>query len=161
MRTFRALLKTRKLKELKPIDQAQYDYYNTWYHTVIRELVVAKDFDGTAEWISERLYPAVSPEQVNKSIELLEKLSLIEKTPDGQWQQVSSLASTGPEVKSLSVFNYHLNLLDLSKYVLDRLPAEQRDVSALTLGVSKKRLPELKEKIQEFRQENIKDDCYE
>jgi uncharacterized protein (TIGR02147 family) len=123
---------------------------------VVRELAVSKDFDGTPEWIAKKIFPPITAVQAAKSLELLEQLGFLEKTGENQWRQSSTLLSTGPEIVSHIVVNYHKNLLDVTKEVLETVPAGKRDVSTMTLGVTKDRLSELKKKIQEFRQEILK-----
>ncbi|MBI1908864.1 MAG: TIGR02147 family protein [Deltaproteobacteria bacterium] len=153
---YQQLLRSRKFRQLKPIEKQQYQYYSAWYHPVVRELVVSPEFDGTPEWIARHLFPAIAPAQAAKSIELLEGLGFIEKDKNGRWQQTSTIISTGPELISVVVHNYHKLLLDLSKQVMDQLSLKDREVSALTLGVKKERLEELRNKIREFRQEILK-----
>lgn len=153
---YRRLIRSRKLSELKPIERQQFEYYSAWYHPVIRELIASKDFDGTTEWIASRLSPSVTPAQVRRSIELLEGLGFIEKDGPDRWKQSSPIISTGPELTSLIVHNYHKLLLDLTKAKMDTLTTRERDVSALTLGVRKERIPELREKIREFRRDILK-----
>ncbi|HSA58957.1 MAG TPA: TIGR02147 family protein [bacterium] len=155
-RRYQDLLRSRKYSQLKPIERDQYEYYATWYHPVVRELVVSKDFDGTFEWIAGRLSPAITPAQAEKSVELLEKLGFIERTEEGHWRQASSIVSTGAELKSHVVHNYHKIVLDLTKQVIDELPVDRRDVSTMTLGVNRGRVPELKRLIQNFRQEILR-----
>lgn len=153
---YQALLRSRKFSQLKPIERDQYEYYSAWHHPVIRELAVSKDFDGTPEWLAQRLYPSVTPAQAEKSVELLNKLGFIERDTHGRWKQANALVSTGPEIASHLVHNYHKIILDLSKEILDRIPAAEREVSTMTLGIIKERIPQLKRKIQEFRQEILK-----
>ncbi len=153
---YHRLLQSKKFSQLQPIEKQNYEYFSTWYHPVVRELVASKEFDGTPEWISGRISPSITPSQVTKSLELLETLGIIQKTGGQRYQQANSLISTGPEVSSLVVHNYHKSLLDLSKSVMDELSLEYRDVSALTLGVSRERLPELRTKVREFRREILK-----
>lgn len=153
---YQRLLRSRKYNQLKPIEKSQYDFYSTWYHPVIRELAISKDFDGAPKWIAEQISPSITVAQVEKSIELLERLGFIEKAGPKKWRQSSPLISTGPEVTSLILMNYHHNLLDLTKEILTNVPADKRDVSAMTLGIVKDRLPTLKKKIQEFRKEVLK-----
>lgn len=153
---YQRLLQSKKLSKVKPIEKRQYEYYSTWYHPVIRELVVSKEFDGTPEWLSKRLFPTVTPVQCAKSIELLEKLGFIKKVRPNKWKQSSTIISTGPALTSLIVHNYHKAILDLTKDAMDQLSTKQRDASTLTLGVKKERLPQLRARIQEFRQEILK-----
>ncbi len=153
---YQRLLQSKKYSELKPIEKNQYEYYSSWYHPVIRELVVSKGCDGSPESIMRQLEPEVSHAQVERSLELLENLGFIEKTKSGRYRQASSLISTGAEVSSLVVFNYHKLLLSLCQEVMEGVAPARRDVSTMTLGIAKGRIPQLKKKIQEFRQEVLK-----
>lgn len=153
---YQNLLRSKKFSQLKPIEKSQYEYYSTWYHPVIRELVISKDYDGTAEWVASRVFPAITTQQAEKSVELLEKLGFIERTAPNQWRQATPLLSTGPEVISFVVHNYHQQLLDVTKEVIEKLSLENRDVSSVTLGVVAERIPQLKKEIQEFRQRIMK-----
>ncbi len=159
-RAYQSLLRSRKYHDLKPIESAQYEYYSTWYHPAVRELVVAKANDGTPEWIASRLSPEVTVEQVVKSLELLERLGMIRKDEAGRWRQASLLVSTGAELASHVVHRYHKVLLDLAGHVMDDVSgngaSHRRDVSTMTLGVAKERIPQLKKRVQEFRQDILK-----
>jgi uncharacterized protein (TIGR02147 family) len=152
-RYYQRLLQSKKYSQLKPIEKRQYEYYSTWYHPVIRELVASKGFDGTPEWLSKRLNPQVTTVQCGKSIELLESLGFIKKVGESSFQQTSSVVSTGPELTSLVVHNYHKKILELTHHVMDSLSMRERDVSTLTLGVKKERIPEFKKRLREFRKE--------
>lgn len=153
---YQRLLQSKKFHQLKPIEKDHYEYCSTWYHAVIRELIISKDFDGSIEWIANQIEPALTLTQVEKSVDLLEKLNFIEKTGPHKWRQSDALISTGPEISSLVLLNYHMSLLDLTKEKLVNVPSDKRDVSALTLGVAKENLPALKKKIQDFRKEILK-----
>ncbi len=150
------LIQSRKFYQLKPIEKNQYDYCATWYHAVVRELIAAADFDGTPEWLAKHIYPRISAFQARKSLEVLENLGFITKTKENTWRQNSAIVTTGAEVMSLAVFQYHLDMLGLTHDVIQHVPALERDISAMTLGVKKERIGELKNKIQEFRQEILK-----
>ena len=153
---YRAMLRSRKLRQLEPIEKEKYEYYSMWYHPVVRELVTASEFDGTAEWLAARLNPPITSVQAEKSVALLERLGFIERTKDNRWKQSNPTVSSGPEPVSHILFNYHLAMLDLAKKSLQHVGAERRDVSALTLGVPASRIPQLKQMIREFRGEVLR-----
>ncbi|MBI4412142.1 MAG: TIGR02147 family protein, partial [Deltaproteobacteria bacterium] len=136
---YQRLLQSKKFGQLKPIEKQQYEYYSAWYHPVVRELVASREFDGTPGWVAGRLSPAITPSQAEKSIELLEELGMIQKNGNGRYKQASSIVTTGPELTSVVVHNYHKILLDLSKEVMDRLSMGYRDASSMTLGVKRER----------------------
>lgn len=150
------LIKSRKFTELKPIEKNQYAFYSTWYHPVVRELVISKGFDGSTQWIANRIQPSLTLNQIEKSIELLEELGFIKKNKENRWEQSRPLTTTGNEATEMAVLNYHQSLLKLSFHLLPQIEQDERDVSALILGVSKSKVSELKNKIQEFRKEILK-----
>jgi len=153
---YRRLLQSREFGHLRPLEKVQYEFYGTWYHSVIRELITSPQFDGTPEWLAHQINPPILPAQAEKSLVLLEKLGLIEKTGARSWKQTNALISTGPEVASLTLMNYHQHLLGLSREMLPIIPSAQRDISSLTLGIPHEKLPMLKIKIQTFRREILK-----
>lgn len=152
---YQKLLQSRKFNQLKPIEKEQYEYYSSWYYAVVREMICAKGFDGSCEWLMSRIEPELSRSQVEKSIQVLEKLGFIKKVND-KWQQTSSLVTTGAESASLVLLNYHKSVLELTRDQLSRISPQDRDVSSLTLGISREKIPELKKYIQQFRQQVLK-----
>ncbi len=150
------MLQSRKFSQLKPLEKRQFDFYTTWYHPIVRELVNSQYFDGTAEWVAQHVQPAITVAQATKSLELLALLGLIKRCDDGKWQQADNLISTGPEIKSNVLMQYHQNLLELARHQLTAVPAKERDVSSLTLGIKPEQIPLLKEKIREFRRDILK-----
>lgn len=150
---YQKLIRSQKYKKLAPIEKSKYKYYSNWYHPVIREIICSPDFDGRFEWIAARINPKITVGQVEQSIKLLEELKFIEKVGPGKWKQKGTVLSTGPELTSLMVHNYHKVILELTRQMLDHLPAKERDVSTMTLGIKKHHFSELKTKIADFRKE--------
>jgi len=153
---YQKMLQSRKFSALKPLEKKAYDFMISWYHPAVRELVVAKDFDGTPEYLSERIRPPITVAQAARSLDLLTALGFIQRTPDGRWIQSDALITTGAELQSRALLLYHQKILELSKTRLLELAPEKRDVSSLTLGVLPEQIPALKEKIREFRSEIMK-----
>lgn len=144
----------RRLKIIK-ITEEQYQYYTKWYHPVIRSLVTKVDFKNDAAILAKKLNPPITPAEVSKSLKLLQKLELIAKNDDGGWQLTGTVISTGNEVSSLNVINYHKQVSRLAEGAFDRCSKESRDISALTLGINEKDFKKIKMRIQEFRREII------
>lgn len=153
---YEALTKSRRFSELRPIESAQYEYYSEWYHPVIRELAVSADFDGTAEWLSKALSPLVNVGQAARSLMLLQELGFLARDEEGRFCQATPVITTGPEATDVIMHKYHHNLLTLAQALMPRIRAEERDVSALTLGIRRGRMAELKKMTQEFRRNVLK-----
>jgi uncharacterized protein (TIGR02147 family) len=150
-RFYQQLVPPRSNNPVHQLEREQFEFYSRWYHPVIRELVTAADFDGRAEWLAARIKPRIAASDAQKSLELLQRLGLITRTDEGRWRQTTAMVTTGAEVSSFILMNYHRKLLDLTQEVLSTVPAEQRDVSTLTLGIKKTHIPQLKEEVRAFR----------
>jgi uncharacterized protein (TIGR02147 family) len=158
---YQYLLKSQKIQNIKPLEQDKYDYYSAWYHPVIRELMLNPKFNGSPEWLAKNISPVITSQMAQKSMELLVRMGFISKTSEGQWEQPESVISTGDDVQSVAVINYHQSVLDLSKQILNQVHYEQRDVHSLTLGISKDQLPILKKKVRDFYKDILKVVCME
>lgn len=151
------LMKSRKLSRVMPIVRDQYHLYSAWHHPVVLELILHPKFDGTPEFLARKIKPAITPTEARKSLELLLRLGFIAKDENGKYKPSTPVVTTGPEVMSLILLDYHRQLLKLCAEQLPEIHEGDRDVSSLCFAVSKQRLPALKKRIQEFRQDIIRD----
>jgi uncharacterized protein (TIGR02147 family) len=154
---YRKMISAKSHGKIKAIETARYEYFSRWYLPVIRELVIFGDRKMTAEQIAEKLYPAVRVKDVETALGRLESLGLILKDEQGQWQQADALLSTGPEVQSLLITNFHKEMIRLAEESITRHPAKTRDITALTISMKKNRMAELKQKIADFRKDILKE----
>jgi uncharacterized protein (TIGR02147 family) len=132
-----------------------YEYLSHWYYLAIRELVGSKEFKDDPRWISDRLGGNLTVWDVKNSLETLERLKLIEKNAQGQWQQTTRNLHTEPEVHSLAAFSYHAEMLDVAESALTKRTANERSFQSLVAMIDDKTYDKLKEKIQNFQQELI------
>jgi uncharacterized protein (TIGR02147 family) len=142
----------RKLKIAK-ISEEQYEYYTKWYHPVIRSLACKMDFGEDYVKLGRCLIPPVSAREAKASVKLLEKLGMIARGAEGRHALTSAVISTGDEVASLNVINYHKQVSRLAENAHDLSPKEERDISALTLGIGEEDFHRIKARIQAFRKE--------
>ena len=150
---YRKLISLRGQGNIKQLETAQYEYFSKWYFPVIRELVIFGDRMQTPEQIAEKLTPPVKVKNVEIALKRLQHLELIRKDETDRWEQSDTLLSTGPEVKSLLIANFHREMMRLAEKSITAYAAKERDVTALTLSISKNRMDELKQKIAAFRKE--------
>lgn len=130
-----------------------YRYYNEWYHCVVRELIVREQPPIDYGSIAKRFRSHVTATQVKKSIELLCELGLITLKDDGSYTQVFKILTTDREVVSVGIRNYHLKMIDLGKDSIDNVKRENREISSLTLCISKEGMQRIKKRIQDFEDE--------
>ncbi len=120
------------------------EYFSQWYHPVVREYLNLPEATADPAIIAKKMVPSLRPEQVRESLELLERLKLVElDLKSGRLRQTSERVSTGHRVKSHAIVNYHLQMINLARDSLANIPGKERDISAMTLSVS----PEVCERI--------------
>lgn len=127
---------TVEASQARNLRKDQYEFYSQWYHAVIRSLIDLYPSINDPHVLARMVYPPLSPKQVQKSIELLLRLELIEKMNDGTYRISSKILSTGEELHTLAVQKFHLLSLENAAKALQSLPKNERNFSGLTLGIS-------------------------
>jgi len=155
---YQKLIFLKKKLKITNLNEDQYDYYTKWYHPVIRSLVTKMDFTKGKKnhdfaLLGSCLIPPISAAEAKKSVQLLEKLNLIQKDGSGKYTLLDSIISTGDETSSINIINYHKRVSRLAEIAHDLSPKEERDISSLTLGINEKNFHLIKSRIQNFRKE--------
>lgn len=129
----------------------QYEYYDKWYHAVVRALLeiipVKDDFSVIAKMVD----PPISTEEVRKSIELMVNLHLVKKDDNGHFRPAEAIVDSGPAIGSLGITNYAINMLEHGKQAFDRFSLDERIFSWATLGVSEEGYAQVVQELREFR----------
>lgn len=155
---FERVAVSRRFRSARRLDSSMFEYLSRWYHPAIRELAARDDFRKDPEWISQRLSPDVSLEQIDSSLELLFDLGLLVEDDDGMISRGDPSVTTGHEVRSLAIGNYHRQMLERAAQSIIDVPRELRDISALTVCIDADKVSEVKERIHAFR-ESLLDFC--
>jgi len=129
----------------------QFAVYDVWWALVIRDMAQLPDFQLDARWIARRLRPRVRPAQVQRTLDLLFRLGLLVTDGEGKARAAERTISPGPEVQSLAVRNYHRALLELAGRALDEVPREERNITSVTVVMSKEGYAEAIEEIAKLR----------
>jgi len=147
---FEKLLSYNKRTTAKNILLQQYDYFSQWYHSTIREIVSQVDFKDDFEKLGALVKPRISARKAKASVTLLRKLGLVRKTQDG-YELADSVITTGDEVGSLAVQNFHLQNLMLAGESITTCKSTERDISCIVIGASEEGFAKIKAEIQAFR----------
>jgi uncharacterized protein (TIGR02147 family) len=134
----------------------QYEFYSQWYHCAVRSLIDMYPFKDDYRWLAKNIFPPISPKQAKLSVQLLEKLGLIQRQKNGAFKLTSKSITTGSEIVSLAVHNFHKEAADLAKNALERVPLDKRNITGLTLGISEKTYLKLCEEIRQFRSKIVR-----
>jgi uncharacterized protein (TIGR02147 family) len=92
------------------------------------------NFSGSVDEIQSRLQPFVSENEVIKSLELLEELNLLSRNKEGQLQASQQTLTTGDEVSSVAVTQFHKETIQLGKDSIDRFSSSQKLSLSSTYG---------------------------
>jgi uncharacterized protein (TIGR02147 family) len=145
------ILKSKTYRKIHPFNESKYEFFAHWYVSAVRELVALPKFNEDPVWIAKHIIPPIKPSEAKKALEDLLNLGLIQRNEEGRLVQSDALLSTPPEVSSAYIANWHKDYIKKAMESIDSLPRDQRDISAVTIGFSKKNLKVLKEMIVNFR----------
>jgi uncharacterized protein (TIGR02147 family) len=142
-----------KGSEAQKLRVEQFEYYSNWHHDVIRSLVDMYPVKDDYQWLAKMLYPRIFPKEAKKSIQLLLKLGLIKKDEKGKYAVTSKSITTGKEVESLALQQFHLEAMQRAASALKELQRNQRHITGLTLGISQDTYNLICERIFSFQEE--------
>jgi uncharacterized protein (TIGR02147 family) len=145
------ILRSRVYRRIHPIAESQHNYLANWYFVVIREMVSLPDFKEDPEWISSRISPKVTPSEVRWAIEEMLKIGILKREANQELALANSFIMTGDEVLSPSAGQFHREMMKRASECIDRVPREKRELSALTVCVSRDAASKIKQMVQDFR----------
>ena len=144
---------TTEASSAKQLRKDQYEFYSNWYHAVIRSLIDLYPSVKDPRTIAAMLFPAITPKQAQKSIDLLLRLELIKRQADGSCKVSSKVLTTGRDIQSLAVQRFHLECMNLAANALRELPRDKRNISGLTLGISQEAYAKIEQVISSCQEE--------
>ena len=147
----RDLLSLRCRRGIFKIDDKKLRFFGKWYYPVIRELAVILDCRDDFNLLARNCVPRITSQQAKNAVGYLLKNGFLKKDAGGRYVRTEPVISSGDEVRSTVLRNYHRQTLAQSIEALDKVDLENRDISSLTLSVSRKTYFLLKKEIQEFR----------
>jgi uncharacterized protein (TIGR02147 family) len=123
---------------IQVVNRDKFEFYSQWWYSAIRELLYFFPFKDDYQALAKKLNPPVRPDQAKKAVKALEKLGLIKKNKKGYYEQTASLITTEKDhEKSMHVANFQRATMQLAMDSLDRHTRDVRDISTLTLTLSR------------------------
>jgi uncharacterized protein (TIGR02147 family) len=136
---------------VKKVEAHQWEYFENWHHAVVRELIAIKPFRGDYKALAAMVNPPITVPEARKSIELLERLDLIRKGPDGAYERTDAAISAGDAISKALIGAFQLQAMELAKYAMDHSPGGTRNFSTLTMSVSGPTYLAMLEELRAFR----------
>lgn len=135
-RHYRKILAVRETK-LEVVGSERFEFYTQWWHSAIRELLFFYDFKGDYQALAAKLNPPIKTAQARKSIRLLEELGFIRKDAQSRFRPTEVALRKDPSSKSGHLQELLKTHSHLGTLALDRMEKDARDISALTLSLSR------------------------
>jgi uncharacterized protein (TIGR02147 family) len=142
-----------KSDDLHKIEASEYSYLSKWYHPVVLELASAVDFKDDYKKLAQMLVPPITAIEAEKSVALLLDLKFLRKKEDGAYEATSTQLSTGFQVRSIGVANYHKSMIAMASEAIERFPSTRRDISSVTIGISRETYKTIISRTQQFAME--------
>ncbi len=144
-------LNSLRRKKLKRLNKKQLSLFAKWYYVVVREIIDTYPIKDDYKELAAMLQPPITPGQAKEAIGELERLEFIKRDKSGFYQQTDSLLTTGDEVQSFYVANFNRTMTDLEKQALETIPAKERDLSGVTVGLSWESFNKVKNEFRDLR----------
>lgn len=132
------------------------EFYREWHHSAIRELLTFFRFKDDYTALARRLDPPIRPAQARESVRLLLSLELIRPDDQGFLRPSSPVVKTDGAFKSLYMNAYFKRKMLLGVQALDRFEKEHRDISCMTLSLSRDNFRKAQEEVAALRKKLLK-----
>ncbi len=152
-RAFERVAANRRFRAARKLDGPLFEYLTHWYYPAIRELAARADFVDDPAWVAQQIEPPIEARQAKAALKTLLNLGLLVRTESGKVERGEASLTTGHEVRSVVIPAYHLQMIERAAKAVERVPPDQRDVSALTVCIREETVPDLKARIHRFREE--------
>ncbi len=137
----------------KTIEHGRFKYIAKWYHFVLKQLISGNIIRPNYRQLSQILRKKVSPNEIEEAIENLLNLKLLEKDKAGNLKSTHESLNTPNDIPSEAIKCHQHDMFELAKEALFEQSVENREFQTLTFKVDKKRIPEIKEFIRDFKEE--------
>lgn len=148
---FSELTQLRKNSEHRTIIPDEYDILDDWWTLTLREALSLPDYKHSKKWLARILQQEISEDDVNRSLETLEKAGMIQKE-NGHWKSCDAVIKTERNVQSIKVTRYHNQMITLAQKALWQVPSQDREISGTTIRIPKDKIDDIKNKLYDVRQ---------
>lgn len=136
---------------VKILGSEMYTFYETWKHSVVRELAVAMPGAKPHE-IAKACRLPISAADVSNSLRFLLNAGFLTVDAKGHYQQTNRSLTTGRlKVVSVAVHSLLRQMGEFALEALDKLPISERHFSGVTMGMTAESYEKVIEELTECR----------
>jgi uncharacterized protein (TIGR02147 family) len=144
------LFALKRKKEGTLISDHQYNCLSRWYYPVLLELVSLPNFNENLRQLRGKLYNKVSIREIREALETLLRVGLLKRDESGKLTRCEIGLTSEEEVKHTAVYSFHQQMLSHARDVFAVAGPEQREMSGITMALSKRQFKEIQTKIREL-----------
>jgi len=135
----------------------QYRFFSNWYNAAIWGILnyfPLRDKDGESNYaeMADLLIVPIGIRKLKESVELLERLGLIEKDDQGGFKVTQRNITTGKMWHSIAISRFRKEMIQLSLNSYDKVEREHQDISAVTMNMPYSAIEEFRDAIRKFRE---------
>lgn len=150
------LAKRKGFREHFSFDTEKLAFWGAWQNLAIFELAETPGFKADGHWISNRLWPHITPSQATEALELLYFLGLLEKNNDGSIFRKEKIIQTPDEFQHETIQASHAQMADLARWAIEEVPSTLRQFGNVVSRTNKEGRERLFERFIEMRKELFK-----
>lgn len=150
------MLLARKEVKIDLVGREKFEFYRDWHHSAVRELLFFFRFKDDYVSLGKKLDPPITAAQAKASVKLLSALNLIKPDEQGYLRPTSAIIKKDSTFKPQHMDGYFRGKMELGMQALDRFDKEERDISSMTLSLSKKSFLAAKTEIDALRKKLLR-----
>jgi uncharacterized protein (TIGR02147 family) len=118
------------------IEDGQFEYFEKWYYSVIREGICHFEFKDNWEYLASCVRPQISALEVKDAVKWLLEQKFLKKNKNGMYEQLQRAITTKSEVFSFVVRTFNRKMIQLAEQSLDSFSVKQRFATGMTIGLN-------------------------
>ncbi len=130
--------------------EQEFQHIRAWHYMVIKELAYTPEFQEDPVWIAKKLRKKITPSEAKEALEVLERLCILKRDPDGKLRPAVAFTETSHDVPSFAIRQHHKGMLQRATEAIDEQQPANRHFASLTLRIDPKKLPAIKEELIKF-----------
>ncbi|MGL1934017.1 MAG: TIGR02147 family protein [Fibrobacterales bacterium] len=139
------------------IGKDRFEYFSKWHYAAIREYLFIEPFNGNYTTLSKAIIPEISISEAKAAIVLLEELGMIKRYAGGIFKPaVEHVKKQGDSFAPVYYYNYLKAQMELGIGSMERIPKEERDISAVSATLSEEAFKEIAEDIKVIRKKIVR-----
>lgn len=143
------------------IKKAQLKYLTDLHYITIREMTNIRNFEENPEKIAKSLIPSIGVAKVKKAIKELEKFNYLKRNQEGKVVGAEEIVTTGDvgqwdKIKLNALRKLHKQMGELAVEHLSKGDPKERNISGVTVTLSKSKFTRITALLAELRREILK-----